>query len=64
MGTVIEPPHPHHPVGTVSRAKRDPLPPPHPSQVGRAPLASSVDSLPTWCTLPAGFRFPVPKYPE
>jgi len=30
MGTVVEPPHPGHPVGTVGRAKRDPLSPPPP----------------------------------
>jgi hypothetical protein len=33
MGTVIEPPRPWHPVGTVLRKIKDPLPtPPHPYQ--------------------------------
>jgi hypothetical protein len=63
MGTVIEPPHPRDPVGTVGREIRDPLPtPPLPSPDPRAPLASSVATLRTRpCSLPdSGFTPQIP----
>jgi hypothetical protein len=45
MGTVVEPPHPRDPVGTVGRAKRDSLPtPPTPASRLRTLRRESIDA--------------------
>jgi len=63
MGTVVEPPHPRDPVGTVGRAKMDSLPTPPPLPAGCAPCDASRAIDPIRFHHRPGFRFWVSGFP-